>query len=172
MKLKQISSWVSYPEMDNSLHNKLIKSWLLEDGPITKRIKSEEIFKLNLLKDEIADVKDLESNFLGENLQLNHFTSSALISIVVSLGLFKFSKFFAFALLKSAPQFMQIPFFPKDTVPHSLQVFTFEFKELILINAIKNIKIGTKIISNKKLPIKLTKKLNPKTGSTIRSNKE
>ena len=31
-------------------------------------IKSEEIFKLNLLKDEIADVKDLESNFLGENL--------------------------------------------------------------------------------------------------------
>ena len=68
MKLKQISSWVSYPEMDNSLHNKLIKSWLLEDGPITKRIKSEEIFKLNLLKDEVADVKDLESNFLGENL--------------------------------------------------------------------------------------------------------
>ena len=65
MKLEQISKWVSYPEMDNSLQNKLIKSWLLEDGPITKRIKSREVFELNLLKDEIDNVEDLEANFLG-----------------------------------------------------------------------------------------------------------
>ena len=65
MKLEQISKWVSYPEVDNSLQNKLIKSWLLEDGPITKRIKSREVFELNLLKDEIDNVEDLEANFLG-----------------------------------------------------------------------------------------------------------
>ena len=68
MKLEQISNWVSYPEMDNSLQNKLIKSWLLEDGPITKRIKSREVFELNLLKDEIDDVEDLEANFLGNSI--------------------------------------------------------------------------------------------------------
>ena len=67
MKLEQISKWVSYPEMDNSLQNKLIKSWLLEDGPITKRIKSREVFELNLLKDEIDNVEDLEANFLGNS---------------------------------------------------------------------------------------------------------
>tara|TARA_B100001063_G_scaffold13694_1_gene10643 strand:+ start:427 stop:924 length:498 start_codon:yes stop_codon:yes gene_type:complete len=68
MKLKQISSWISYHEMNDELHNKYIKSWLQEDGPITKRIKSSEAFKLNLLMDEIDEVEDSEADFLGENL--------------------------------------------------------------------------------------------------------
>ena len=68
MKLKQISSWISYHEMNDELHNKYIKSWLQEDGPITKRIKSSEAFKLNLLMDKIDEVEDSEANFLGENL--------------------------------------------------------------------------------------------------------
>lgn len=68
MKLKQISSWISYHEMNDELHNKYIKSWLLEDGPITKKIKSSEVFKLNLLIDEIDKVEDSEADFLGENL--------------------------------------------------------------------------------------------------------
>ena len=68
MKLKQISSWISYHEMNDELHNKYIKSWLQEDGPITKRIKSSDAFKLNLLMDKIDEVEDSEANFLGENL--------------------------------------------------------------------------------------------------------
>ena len=32
------------------LKNKIIKSWLLEEGPITKRIKSSEKFELKLLR--------------------------------------------------------------------------------------------------------------------------
>ena len=68
MKLKQISSWISYHEMNDELHNKHIKSWLLEDGPITKKIKSSEVFKLNLLIDDIDKVEDSEADFLGENL--------------------------------------------------------------------------------------------------------
>tara|TARA_B100001113_G_C21048724_1_gene595716 strand:- start:28 stop:483 length:456 start_codon:yes stop_codon:yes gene_type:complete len=54
--------------MNDELHNKYIKSWLQEDGPITKRIKSSDAFKLNLLMDKIDEVEDSEANFLGENL--------------------------------------------------------------------------------------------------------
>ena len=64
MKLKQISSWISFEKMDGLLVNKNIKSWLVEKGPITKRIKSEESFQLNLLKDEISYVEDVEKEFL------------------------------------------------------------------------------------------------------------
>ena len=42
MKLKQISKWVSCEVMDTKLKNKIIRSWLLEEGPITKRIKTNE----------------------------------------------------------------------------------------------------------------------------------
>ena len=43
-------------------------------------------------------------------------------------------------------------------------MLTFAFKELKLIKIIKNIKRGTKNISNKIFPKKLTKKLKPKIG--------
>ena len=64
MKLKQISPWISFKKMSILLVNENIKSWLIEKGPITKRIKSKESFKLNLIKDEICSVDDSEKNFL------------------------------------------------------------------------------------------------------------
>ena len=66
MKLKQISPWISFKKMSILLVNENIKSWLIEKGPITKRIKSEESFKLNLIKDEISAVDDSEKKFLKE----------------------------------------------------------------------------------------------------------
>ena len=67
---------------------------------------------------------------------------------------------------------MQVLFIFRDTVPHCLQVFTFDFKELKLINTIKNIKIGIKNASNKMFPMILIKKFNPKMGiSNKNSNK-
>ena len=68
MKLEQISSWISYQEMNSEVHNELIKSWLLEEGPITSRIKSNEVFELNLLKDCEDEVERFETDFLGKNL--------------------------------------------------------------------------------------------------------
>ena len=67
MKLKQISPWISFEKMTILLANENIKSWLIEQGPITKRIKSEESFKLNLIKDEISAVDDSEKKFLEES---------------------------------------------------------------------------------------------------------
>lgn len=67
---------------------------------------------------------------------------------------------------------MQVLLIPKETVPHLLQVFNFDFKELKLINTIKNIKRGIKNTSNKRFPMRLTKKLNPKRGITIKKIKE
>ena len=66
---------------------------------------------------------------------------------------------------------MQVLLIPKDIVPHLLQVFTFDFKELKLINTIKKIKRGIKNISNKRFPTKLRKKLNPKREITIKTIK-
>ena len=66
MKLKQISPWISFKKMTILLANENIKSWLIEKGPITKRIKSKESFKLNLIKDEICSVDDSEKKFLEE----------------------------------------------------------------------------------------------------------
>ena len=66
MKLKQISPWISFKKMTILLANENIKSWLIEKGPITKRIKSKESFKLNLIKDEISAVDDSEKKFLEE----------------------------------------------------------------------------------------------------------
>jgi len=65
MKLKQISKWISYEAMNVHLRNKTIKSWLLEKGPITKRIKSNEKFELKLLRDDLGNVNKLDRSFLG-----------------------------------------------------------------------------------------------------------
>jgi len=65
MKLKQISQWFSYEAMNIQLKNKIIKSWLLEEGPITKRIESNEKFELKLLRDDLGDVSKLDRSFLG-----------------------------------------------------------------------------------------------------------
>jgi len=67
---------------------------------------------------------------------------------------------------------MQELFIPKEIVPHLLHVFNFDFKEFKLISDIKIIKIGIKNISINKLPIMLSKKLNPKMGMIIKKINE
>ena len=98
--------------------------------------------------------------------------SSAFTSIVVSLGFLKVPELLIFMSPKSAPQFMHLLLIPKDTVPHWLQVFTFDFKELKLINKTESIKRGIKNISNKRFPIRFKKKLNPKREINIKKIKE
>tara|TARA_B100000902_G_scaffold240517_1_gene227811 strand:+ start:605 stop:922 length:318 start_codon:yes stop_codon:yes gene_type:complete len=105
-------------------------------------------------------------------LWFNQFISSAFTSIVVSLGLLRFSKLLALVSLKFAPQFMQLISSPINIVPHLLHDLTFDFKELKLINEIKNIKRGTKNIRSNILPIKLNKKFNPKIGIATSKIKE
>lgn len=65
MKLEQISSWNSYEAIERELTNAEIKSWLLEQGPITKRIKSMKEFRLELIQDELSDVNEDEILFLN-----------------------------------------------------------------------------------------------------------
>ena len=64
MKLEQISSWNTYESIEHELTNAEIKSWLLEQGPITKRIKSIAEFRLELIQDELSDATDDEILFL------------------------------------------------------------------------------------------------------------
>ena len=67
MKLQQISSWDLFDNIKNKLNSSIIKSWLLEDGPITKRIKSSYEFKLELIQDEVTEVIDADKKFLNTN---------------------------------------------------------------------------------------------------------
>ena len=65
MKPVQISSWKKFEVMNNELQNETIRSWLLEDGPITERIKLKNKFKLKLLKDEVSNIDSSDEDFLG-----------------------------------------------------------------------------------------------------------
>ena len=65
MKPVQISSWKKFEVMNNELQNETIRSWLLEDGPITDRIKLKNKFKLKLLKDEVSNIDSSDEDFLG-----------------------------------------------------------------------------------------------------------
>ena len=61
------SEWISFEEMNLLLcdkEDKEIKSWLLEEGPITERIKSNGDFELELVKDKVDFVRDDEKSFL------------------------------------------------------------------------------------------------------------
>jgi len=44
MKLKKISSWKNFESVESKILNNEIRSWLLEKGPITKRIKKNGTF--------------------------------------------------------------------------------------------------------------------------------
>ena len=66
MKLKQKSSWITYREMLDQVTNNSIKSWLIENGPITKRISAKEDFELNLIRDEIGEVDEEDKKYLGD----------------------------------------------------------------------------------------------------------
>ena len=64
MKLKQITPWMTSRNMSRLIKSQTIKSWLLEKGPITKRISKNYEFELNLLKDDIASINQEERDFL------------------------------------------------------------------------------------------------------------
>ena len=54
MKLKKISSWRNFESIESKISKNEIHSWLLENGPITKRIKKMGplnfiLFKMNYL---------------------------------------------------------------------------------------------------------------------------
>ena len=66
MKLKQKSSWITYKEMTKRVRSKTVKSWLTEDGPITKRISAKEDFELNLIRDEIGEVSEIDKKYLSQ----------------------------------------------------------------------------------------------------------
>ena len=68
MKLKQKSSWITYREMLDQVTNSSIKSWLIENGPITKRISAKEDFELNLIRYEIDKVDELDKKYLGDDV--------------------------------------------------------------------------------------------------------
>ena len=64
MNLKHISKWIHQEEMEKTLFDSNIKSWLLEKGPITNRIKSKHRFELKLLRDRAGKVKKSDKSFL------------------------------------------------------------------------------------------------------------
>ena len=68
MKLQQTSTWNSYEGIKLQIDNDEVKSWLLEKGPITKRIKSQKEFKLQLVHDEVSSVEKIERAFLDSYL--------------------------------------------------------------------------------------------------------
>jgi chorismate--pyruvate lyase len=65
MKLEQIVPWSTFDKIKDQLPNEVIKSWLLEEGAITKRIKLNYEFRLELIKDEISFVQEADKAFLG-----------------------------------------------------------------------------------------------------------
>jgi len=64
MKLKKISSWKIFESVESKISNNEIRSWLLEKGPITKRIKKNGAFKLHLIQDKLSFVKQEDKDFI------------------------------------------------------------------------------------------------------------
>ncbi|NCX10081.1 MAG: chorismate lyase, partial [Proteobacteria bacterium] len=64
MKLKKISSWKNFESVESKILNNEIRSWLLEKGPITKRIKKNGAFKLHLIQDKLSFVKQEDKDFI------------------------------------------------------------------------------------------------------------
>ena len=64
MKLKKISSWKNFESVESKILNNEIRSWLLEKGPITKRIKKNGTFRLHLIQDKLSFVKQEDKDFI------------------------------------------------------------------------------------------------------------
>ena len=64
MKLKKISSWKNFESVESKISKNEIRSWLLESGPITKRIKKNGSFKLHLKQDELSFIKQEDKDFI------------------------------------------------------------------------------------------------------------
>ena len=67
MKLEQNSPWDTFEAIEPLINSDEIKSWLLEKGPITKRIKAIGTFKLELIQDKVTEVEKSEILFLNSN---------------------------------------------------------------------------------------------------------
>ena len=64
MKLKKISSWRNFESIESKISKNEILSWLLENGPITKRIKKNGLFKLHLIQDELSYIDQEDKDFI------------------------------------------------------------------------------------------------------------
>jgi len=64
MKLKKISSWKNFESIESKISKNEIRSWLLENGPITNRIKKKGSFKLHLIQDELSFIKQEDKDFI------------------------------------------------------------------------------------------------------------
>jgi chorismate--pyruvate lyase len=64
MKLKKISSWRNFESIESKISKNEIRSWLLENGPITKRIAKNGSFKLYLIQDELSYIEQIDKDFI------------------------------------------------------------------------------------------------------------
>jgi chorismate--pyruvate lyase len=64
MKLNKISSWENFETVESKISNNDICSWLLENGPITKRIKQNGAFRLHLIQDEFSSINQNDKDFI------------------------------------------------------------------------------------------------------------
>ena len=64
MKLNKISTWENFETIDSKISNNNIRSWLLENGPITKRIKQNGAFRLHLIQDEFSSINQNDKDFI------------------------------------------------------------------------------------------------------------
>jgi len=64
MKLKKISSWRNFESIESKISKNEIHSWLLENGPITKRIKKNGSFKLHLIQDKLSYIEQEDKDFI------------------------------------------------------------------------------------------------------------
>ena len=64
MQLNQITSWKKYENINDDVRNEFVKSWLLELGPITKRISNKKNFSLELLQDDVGEVEIQDQRFI------------------------------------------------------------------------------------------------------------
>ena len=67
MKLKQLSPWSSFASVKDEIKDEIIASWLLEKGPITKRIKNNGTFQLNLIQDKLSEISADDKKFINTN---------------------------------------------------------------------------------------------------------
>jgi len=63
MKLNQISPWTDFKSIGHKLSDE-VSSWLLEQGPITKRIKAQKNFKLIVHQDKIDSISNDDYDFI------------------------------------------------------------------------------------------------------------
>ena len=57
MNLEQISNWINIENIDQKV-SKEVRSWLIEEGPITQRIKLTELLTADLIQKVLQKISD------------------------------------------------------------------------------------------------------------------